>query len=384
MRPIEPPSKLPRVGTTVFTVMSQLAARHGAVNLGQGFPDFDCDPRLQQRVADAMRAGHNQYALMTGVALLRAAIASKNQTLYAHRHDADAEITVTAGATQALMATMLALVHAGDEVILLEPAYDSYAPAIALAGGQPVFVPLDHAAGYAPDWDAVRAAVTSKTRLILINFPHNPTGRVLREADISALEHIVDQTGVLLVSDEVYEHVVFDGVPHCSVMRSPLLAARSIVISSFGKTFHTTGWKVGYACAPAAISVEIRKVHQFMVFAVNTPAQHAFAEHLKDPRPYLDLPDFYQAKRDLFVAGLSKTPFRVLPCEGTYFVLADYSQISDLSEAEFAKKLVVEYGVASIPVSVFYDLAVDHKVVRFCFAKKDSTLNDALERLSAL
>ncbi len=384
MRPIQLSSKLPHVGTTIFTVMSQLAARHGAVNLGQGFPDFDCDPRLQQRLTDAMHAGHNQYALMTGVTALREAIANKNQALYGHRHDPDAEITITAGATQALMATMLALVHAGDEVIVLEPAYDSYAPAIALAGGRPVFVPLDHAAGYAPDWDAVRAAVTSKTRLILINFPHNPTGRVLREADISALERIVDQTGVLLVSDEVYEHVVFDGAAHCSVMRSPVLAARSIVISSFGKTFHTTGWKVGYACAPAPLSAEIRKVHQFMVFAINTPAQYAIAEHLEDPRPYLDLPHFYQAKRDLFVAGLAATPFRALTCEGTYFVLADYSHISDLSEAEFAKKLVVDYGVASIPVSVFYTVPVDHKVVRFCFAKKDSTLNEALERLSAL
>lgn len=384
MRPISFPSKLPRVGTTVFTVMSQLAAKHGAVNLGQGFPDFDCDPRLQQRLTDAMRAGHNQYAAMTGIPALREAIANKNQAIYGHRHDPDAEITITAGATQALIATIFALVRADEEVIVLEPAYDSYAPAVVLAGGRPVFVPLDHASGYAPDWQAVSDAITSKTRLILINFPHNPTGRVLREADISALERIVDQTGVVLVSDEVYEHVVFDGRPHHSVMRSPLLASHSVVISSFGKTFHTTGWKVGYACAPAPISAEIRKVHQFMVFAVNTPAQHAFAEHLAEPRPYLELPSFYQAKRDLFVAGLASTPFRTLACEGTYFVLADYSQISDLSEAEFAKKLVVEYGVASIPVSVFHDEPVDHQVVRFCFAKQDSTLNEALTRLAAL
>ena len=383
MRPITFPSKLPRVGTTVFTVMSQLASKHGAVNLGQGFPDFDCDPRLQQRLTDAMRAGHNQYAPMTGVPALREAIANKNQALYSHRHDPDAEITITAGATQALIATILALVHTGDEVIILEPAYDSYAPAVALAGGRPVFVPLDHARGYAPEWQAVSNAITSKTRLIVINFPHNPTGRALREADIAALERIVDQTGVLVVSDEVYEHIVFDGMPHHSVMRSPLLAARSVVISSFGKTFHTTGWKVGYACAPAPISTEIRKVHQFMVFAVNTPAQHAFAEHLANPRPYLDLPGFYQAKRDRFVAGLAKTPFRALPCEGTYFVLADYSRISDLTEAEFAQKLIVEYGVASIPVSVFYDKPVEHQVVRFCFAKQDSTLDKALAHLAA-
>ncbi len=384
MRPIHSPSKLPRVGTTIFTVMSQLAVKHGAVNLGQGFPDFNCDPRLQQRLTDAMRAGNNQYAPMIGVPALREAIANKNQALYGHRHDPDAEITITAGATQALMATILALVQAGDEVIVLEPAFDSYVPAIELAGGRSVFVPLDHAQGYAPDWDAVRAAVTNQTRLVLINFPHNPTGRVLRDADIAALERIVDLTGVLLVSDEVYEHVVFDGVPHCSVLRSPMLAAHSVVISSFGKTFHTTGWKVGYACAPAALSAEIRKVHQFMVFAVNTPAQYAFAEHLADPRPYLELPSFYQAKRDLFVSGLAKTPFRALACEGTYFVLAEYSQISNLTEAEFAKKLISDYGVASIPVSVFYDAPVDHQVVRFCFAKRDSTLQDALTRLSAL
>ena len=383
MRPISSPSKLPRVGTTIFTVMSQLAAKHGAVNLGQGFPDFDCDPRLQQRLTDAMRAGHNQYAPMTGIPALREAIANKNQALYGHRHDPDTEITVTAGATQALIAAILALVQTDDEVIILEPAYDSYAPAVLLAGGRPVFVPLVHARGYAPDWEAVGDAVTAKTRLILINFPHNPSGRVLREADIAALERIVDRTGVVLVSDEVYEHVVFDGVPHYSVMRSPLLATRSVVISSFGKTFHTTGWKVGYACAPAAISAEIRKVHQFMVFAVNTPAQHAFAEHLADPRPYLDLPGFYQAKRDRFVAGLAGTPFRALPSEGTYFVLADYSRISDLSEAEFAQKLIVDYGVASIPVSVFYDKPVDHRVVRFCFAKQDRTLDEALARLGA-
>ena len=384
MRPINTSSKLPRVGTTIFTVMSQLAVKHGAVNLGQGFPDFDCDPLLQQRLTNAIRAAHNQYAPMAGVISLREAIASKNHALYGHRHDPESEITITAGATQALMATIVALLPAGDEAIVLEPAYDSYAPAIALAGGRPMFVPLDHAQGYAPDWDAVRAAMTNKTRLILINFPHNPTGRTLREADIRALESIVDQTGVLIVSDEVYEHVVYDGTAHRSIMGSRALAAHSVVISSFGKTFHTTGWKVGYACAPAAISAEIRKVHQFMVFAVNTPAQYAFAEHLSDPGPYLGLPAFYQAKRDLFVSGLANTPFRALPCEGTYFVLADYSQLSDLPEEAFARELIVDYGVASIPVSVFYDAPVDRRVVRFCFAKQESTLRQALARLSVL
>jgi methionine aminotransferase len=382
MRPIESISKLPRVGTTIFTVMSQLAAQHDAVNLGQGFPDFDCDPLLQQRLTQAMQSAHNQYAPMTGVPALRDAIARKNQALYGYRHDPDMEITITAGATQALMTAILALVHAGDEVIVLEPVYDSYVPAIVLAGGTPVFVPLDHARGYAPDWERVRAAVTRKTRLILINFPHNPTGRVLRDEDLAALEQIAEQTGVLLISDEVYEHIVFDDQPHRSLMRSPALASRSIVISSFGKTFHTTGWKVGYACAPAKITAELRRVHQFMVFAVNTPAQHAFAEHLANPRPYLDLSGFYQAKRDLFVASLATTLFRALPCEGTYFVLADYSLISGLTEVEFAKKMITDYGVAAIPVSVFYDTPVEHRVVRFCFAKRDDTLQAALARLS--
>jgi methionine aminotransferase len=376
-----PSSKLPRVGTTIFTVMSHLAIKHGAVNLGQGFPDFNCDERLQARLAEAVRTGHNQYAPMTGVPALREAIARKNEALYGHRHDADTEITVTAGATQAIMTAVLALVQPGDEVLVLEPAYDSYVPSIELAGGRPVFVPLDAARGYAPDWDRIRAAITAKTRLLMLNFPHNPTGRVLDDADLAALERIVAETGVLLLSDEVYEHIVFDGVAHRSVMRSPLLASHSIVISSFGKTFHTTGWKVGYACAPKQLTAEFRKVHQFMVFAVNTPAQHAFAAYLDDPAPYLALPAFYQAKRDRFVAGLKDTPFKVLPCPGTYFLLADYSAVSSLPEAEFAQKMIVDYGVAVIPVSVFYDRPVENRVIRFCFAKKDETLRTALERL---
>jgi methionine aminotransferase len=379
----QPASRLPRVGTTIFTVMSQLAQKHAAVNLGQGFPDFNCDERLQQCLADAVRAGHNQYAPMAGVPALRTALAEKNAALYGHRYDADSEITVTAGATQAIMASVLALVHPGDEVVVLEPTYDSYVPSIELAGGRPVRVPLDAALGYAPDWERVRAAIGPKTRLVMLNFPHNPTGRVLRADDLAALEHIVAETGVWLLSDEVYEHIVFDGVAHQSLMRSPALAARTVVISSFGKTFHTTGWKVGYACAPAALTAEIRKVHQFMVFAVNTPAQHAFAAYLRDPQPYLGLPAFYQAKRDLFVDGLRGTPFRVLPCEGTYFVLADYSALSDEPEPEFAKTMITRYGVAVIPVSVFYDTPVDRRVVRFCFAKTDATLHEALRRIRA-
>ncbi|GAB4465721.1 MAG: pyridoxal phosphate-dependent aminotransferase [Burkholderiaceae bacterium] len=376
-------SKLPRVGTTIFTVMSALAAKHGAVNLGQGFPDFDCDPQLQRYFAEAVAAGHNQYAPMAGVPALRHAIAAKIGRLYGHAYDPETEITITAGATQALMTAVLALARPGDDVIVLEPVYDSYAPAIELAGARPVFVPLDAARGYAPDWERVRAAITPRTRALMINFPHNPTGRILRAEDLRALEAIVESTGVLLISDEVYEHVVFDGQPHRSVATSPQLAARSVVISSFGKTFHTTGWKIGYACAPRAISDELRKVHQFMVFAVNTPGQHAIARYLERTAPYETLAAFYQAKRDLFIAGLARTRFRLLPCEGTYFVLADYSAISDLPEAEFAQKMIVDYGVAVIPVSVFYERPFEARVVRFCFAKKDETLCAALDRLQA-
>ena len=377
------PSKLD-VGTTIFTVMSALAARHGAINLGQGFPDFDCDPKLRQFVTEAMAAGHNQYAPMTGVPALRQAIGAKQARLYRHAYDPDTEITVTAGATQAIMAAVLALVRPGDEVIVLEPVYDSYVPSIVLAGGVPVYVPLDATRGYAPDWERVRAAITPRTRLLMLNFPHNPTGRILFDDDLKALEAIVDSTGILLLSDEVYEHIVFDDQPHRSLATSALLAARSVVISSFGKTFHTTGWKVGYALAPREITAEIRKVHQFMVFAVNTPAQHAFARYLQDPAPYFGLRHFYQAKRDRFRAGLARTRFKLLPCEGTYFVLADYSAVSDLPEAEFAQQMIVDYGVAVIPVSVFYRQPFENRVVRFCFAKKDETLDEALRRLDRL
>ncbi len=378
------PTRLSWVGTTIFTVMSTLAARHAAINLGQGFPDFDCDARLQACVIEAMRAGHNQYAPMPGVAVLREAIRDKHSMLYGHRYDADHEITVTSGATQAIMATVFALAGAGDEVIVLEPCYDSYLPSIELAGATAVRVPLDAARDYRVDWDRVRAAITPRTRLLMINFPHNPSGQVLDAEDLRALEAIVSATGIRVLSDEVYEHIVFDGLAHQSVARSPLLAQHSIVVSSFGKTFHTTGWKIGYACAPAALSAEIRKVHQFMVFAVSTPMQHAIAAYLADPRPCLDLPGFYQRKRDRFVAGLQGSRFRLRPSRGTYFVLADYSRISDESEAAFARRLIEQHGVAAIPVSAFYRDAVDHRVVRFCFAKRDETLDRALERLSGI
>jgi methionine aminotransferase len=375
-------SKLPHVGTTVFTVMSALAAKHGAVNLGQGFPDFDCDAQLQQLLAEAVAAGHNQYAPMAGVAALREAVAAKSARLYGRSYDPEREVTVTAGATQAIMAAVLATVAPGDEVIVLEPTYDSYVPSILLAGGTPVYVPLDHARGYAPDWQRVRAAITPRTRLLMLNFPHNPSGTCLSEADLRALEEMLRDTGVLVLSDEVYEHIVFDGRPHQSLARSAELAGRSFVISSFGKTFHVTGWKVATCCAPPALTTELRRVHQFMVFAVNTPAQHALAAFLAEPSHYEGLPAFYQAKRDLFVDGLSRTRLRPLPCPGTYFVLADYSAVSDEPEADFALRLVREHGVAAIPIAGLYAQPFDNRIVRFCFAKKDATLRAALERLS--
>jgi len=381
MKPLR--SKLPQVGTTIFTVISELAVRHGAVNLGQGFPDFDPDPRLQALVTKAMRAGHNQYAPFTGVRLLRERIAEKIARLYGHRYDVDEEITVTAGATQALMSALLAVVHPGDEVIVLEPAYDSYVPGIRLAGGSPVFVPLDPG-DFSIPWQAVRAAVTPRTRLIALNSPHNPSGAVLGDEDLDALEALLRDTDLLVMSDEVYEHIVFDGRAHASLSRRPALAARSLVISSFGKTFHATGWKVGYCCAPRELTTELRRVHQFMVFAVSTPFQHAIAGYLADPSAYEHLAAFYQAKRDRFRNGLAASRFKLLPCPGTYYQLVDYSAISDESEEAFARRLIVDHGVASIPVSSLYAEPVDRKLVRFCFAKKNETLERALERLVRL
>ena len=376
-------SKLPQVGTTIFTVMSQLALQHRAANLGQGFPDFDCDPRLQEMVTAAMRAGHNQYAPMAGVPALRAAIAAKTARLYGHDYDPDTEITVTAGATQALMTAVLAAVREGDEVIVLEPAYDSYVPAIRLAGATPVFVQLNRD-DYSVPWDKVRAAITPRTRMLIVNSPHNPSGAVFSAADLDTLEDIVRGTNVLLLSDEVYEHIVFDGALHQSLARRPALAERAFVVSSFGKTFHATGWKIGYCCAPKQLSAEFRKVHQFMVFAVSSPMQHALAAWLQDPQPYETLPAFYQAKRDRFRDGMAASRFRLLPCPGTYFQLADYSAISPESEEAFARRLTTEHGVAAIPTSAFYDKPEERGIVRFCFGKKEETLDRALERLCGL
>ncbi len=375
-------SRLPKVGTTIFTVMSALAAEHGAVNLGQGFPDFECDPKLVEAVADAMRAGFNQYPPMPGVAPLREAIAHKIAQLYRAEYDPVSEITVTAGATQAIFTAVLAVVGPGDEVIVLEPVYDSYIPSIELAGGKAVVIAMD--ADFRVPWEKVRAAVTPRTRAIMVNSPHNPSGTILRDADLRELESIATQADLVVISDEVYEHMVFDGEPHRSVSSWPGLAQRSFVISSFGKTFHVTGWKVAYCAAPAELSAEFRKVHQFNVFTVNTPAQHGLAEYMRDPAHYLDLSAFYQRKRDLFREGLARTRLRLLPCEGTYFQVVDYSAVSSLAEADFARWLTTELGVAAIPLSAFCDQPVERAMVRFCFAKRDETLRLALSRLERL
>ncbi|UDM49473.1 pyridoxal phosphate-dependent aminotransferase [Cupriavidus sp. MP-37] len=375
-----PPSRLPGVGTTIFTVMSALAAEKNAVNLGQGFPDFDCDPSIVDAVAGAMRAGHNQYPPMAGVPRLRQAIAAKIASLYGHQYSWDTEITVTAGATQGILTAILCAVHPGDEVIVLEPCYDSYLPAIELAGATAVPVALEAPAFRVP-FDKLAAAITPRTRMILVNTPHNPTGTIWRAADMDQLAQILAGTDILLLSDEVYEHMVYDGQQHESVSRHPELARRSFVISSFGKTYHVTGWKVGYVAAPAALMAEFRKVHQFNVFTVNTPVQHGLADYMADPAPYLQLPAFYQAKRDFFRAGLAGSRFKLLPSDGTYFQCVDYSAISDLSEADFAMWLTREIGVAAIPVSAFYSQPRESGVVRFCFAKKEETLALALDRL---
>ncbi|MGD9550276.1 MAG: pyridoxal phosphate-dependent aminotransferase [Burkholderiaceae bacterium] len=376
-------SKLPEVGTTIFTVMSALAAEVGAVNLGQGFPDFDCDPALVEAVYQAMRAGHNQYPPMPGVPSLRSAVASKIEALHGRKYSADSEITITAGATQAILTAILACVRPGDEVIVLEPCYDSYAPNIALAGGTVVRVPLTPGS-FRPDFDKIAAALSPRTRALLINSPHNPSATVWSAQDMLTLQELLAPTDVLLISDEVYEHMVFDGAEHQSAARFAGLAARAFIVSSFGKTFHVTGWKVGTVAAPAALTAEFRKVHQFNVFTVNTPMQHGLASYLQNPAPYLQLPAFYQAKRDLFRAGLAGSRLRLLPCAGSYFQCVDISAVSDLGEADFCQWLTREIGVAAIPLSAFYGDSFDQRVVRFCFAKKDETLRTALQRLRRL
>jgi len=375
------PSRLPRVGTTIFTVMSRLAQECGALNLSQGFPDFTAPPGLFDLVARHMHAGSNQYAPMAGAMPLREAIARKVEALHGARYDPEHEITVTAGGTQAIFTAVACAVRPGDEVVLLEPAYDSYGPAVELCGGTPVRARLSFP-GYRPDWAEVKRLLSPRTRMIIVNTPHNPTGTAWEPSDLEALSALTRGSDILVVADEVYEHIVFDGRRHQSCAGSPELAARSFVLSSFGKTFHVTGWKVGYVLAPRELSAEFRKAHQFVVFTVNTPVQLALAEWLADPGRYLGLSAFYQAKRDLFREGLSASRLELLPCQGTYFQLASYARLSDEPDTALAERWTRELGVASIPVSVFYETPRQDRVLRFCFAKNDETLRRACERLA--
>jgi methionine aminotransferase len=378
-------TKLPKVGTTIFTVMSQLAAEHQAVNLGQGFPDFAVPGRLVEALDRAMRAGHNQYAPMSGIPALRQAIAAKTGRCYGWRPDADAEVTVTSGATEAIFDAVHAVVRAGEEVIVLDPCYDCYEPAIELAGATAVHVPLDPET-FAPDWERVRAAITPRTRMLMVNTPHNPSGAMLSAGDMQAIAGLLRGTGIVLLSDEVYEHIVFEGRRHESALRYPELRERALVISSFGKTYHCTGWKVGYCIAPPALSAEFRKVHQYNTFCTFTPAQHAFAAMLEaEPAHYEQLGAFYEAKRDRFREQLLGTRLRPLPVAGGYFQLVDYSAVSDLDDLAFCRWLTVEHGVASIPLSPFYaSPPAGQRLARLCFAKSEATLDAAIACLQSL
>lgn len=378
-------TRLPKVGTTIFTVMSQLAVQHDAINMGQGFPDFDAPGFLLDGFERAMRAGKNQYAMATGIAPLRQAIAAKTEAMYGRAIDADTDITVTSGASEAILDAVMALVHPGEEVIVLDPCYDCYEPAIHMAGAEAVHVPLDPAS-FAVDWDRVRDAITPKTRMLFINSPHNPSGAVLDASDMAALAEIVRDTRIIILSDEVYEHIIYDGARHESVLRHPELAERSVVVSSFGKTYHCTGWKVGYAVAPAGLSAELRKVHQYNTFCTMQPAQWAFAEAIEQhPEHHLELGAFYQPKRDRFRELLGHTKLRALPVPGGYFQLADYSAVSDLDDLAFARWLTIEHGVTGVPLSPFYETAPEgQRLIRLCFAKDEATMVAATERLARL
>jgi len=376
-------SRLPEVGTTIFSVMSALAQQHGAINLSQGFPDFDAPAELLSLLDQHARAGHNQYAPMTGVPVLREAIAAKVAALYGAEVHPDTEVTVTAGATQALFTAIAALVHPGDEVIVFAPVYDSYGPSVQLQGGKVVHATLT-LPDYRPDWDEVAKLITPRTRMIILNTPHNPTGTVWTAEDMARLEALVRGTDILLLADEVYEHMVFGQARHESLLRYPALAERAVVVSSFGKTFHITGWKVAYCVAPAALMAEFRKAHQFIVFTVHAPSQYALADFMKRPGWYEELKDLYQGKRDVFRQALGGSRFELLPCEGTYFQCVKYGAISDEGDRAFVQRLTTEHGVAAIPVSAFYPDGADHGVIRFCFAKSAATLEQALERLIQL
>ena len=379
-RTLTPQSKLPSSGVTIFSVMSQLAQDVGAINLGQGFPDFNCAPELVDAVERCMRDGHNQYAPMLGVYALREALARKIELLYGHRYDPATEIVVTSGATEGLFSTLTALVRPGDEVLLFQPAYDSYAPAVLLSGGTPAFVTLRRP-DYRVDWDEVRRALTPRTRAIVLNTPHNPTGTVLDASDMRELSRVLQHTDAFAVSDEVYEHIVFDGERHESIARYPEIAARAVVISSFGKTYHTTGWKIGYCAAPQALAAEVARVHQWVTYAVNTPIQRAYTEMVDRDPVCAGVTSFYQAKRDRFLQLIGNSRFRPLACRGTFFQVVDYSMITDERDTDFAIRLTKEHGVAAIPISPFLTGVDPGPVLRFCFAKRDETLEAAAERL---
>ena len=376
-------SKLPQVGTTIFTVMSALATEVGAINLSQGFPDFDTSPELIMLVNNAMKKGHNQYAPMPGVMALREEIAKKTEKLYGAVYNPDTEITITAGGTQAIFTAITAVINPNDEVIIFEPAFDCYAPAIKLAGGIVKSLELSPP-DYRIPWDMVKRLINSKTRMIILNTPHNPTATILHKEDIDELSALVKNQDILILSDEVYEHLIFDGEMHQGMARYPELQQRSFIVASFGKPFHATGWKVGYCMAPAFLMQEFRKVHQFLVFSVNAPLQYAIAEHLKDENTYLSLPDFFQQKRDYFRKGLEQTKFQLLPCSGTYFQSVTYNGVTDEKDSDFALRLTKDFGVAAIPTSVFYTQGTDHHVLRFCFAKRQETLDKAVDRLLKL
>jgi len=373
-------SKLPEVGTTIFTVMSKLASDCGAINLSQGFPGFECDPALLDLVDKYMRAGFNQYAPMSGVPVLRERIAEKTKLVHGVDLDSESEVTVVSGATEALYAAVTAVVKKGDEVILFDPAYDSYAPAVELNGGTPVFVPLEMP-DFSVNWERVKSAISDKTRMIMVNTPHNPSGYVWTQDDLDSLAELIQERNILVVSDEVYEHITFDGREHLSLLTHPLLRERTFVCGSFGKTFHVTGWKIGYCLAPPKLTEEFRKIHQFLTFSTATPLQYALADYLTQPSRYLTLPNFYQKKRDLFCEGLKETPFEFTPAQGSFFQMVSYGHLSQESDYELAVRLTKEIGVASIPISVFFSDKKDHKILRFCFAKNDLDLNKALEKL---
>ena len=373
-------SKLPDVGVTIFSIMTALANEHKAINLSQGFPDFDVDPELIQRVNVHMHGGANQYAPMQGMPVLREKIARKVKRLYGADYDPATEITVTSGATEALYAAMAAVVRRDDEVIIFEPAYDAYAPVVILNHGIPRYIQLK-SPDYRIDWDEVKDAISPKTRLMILNSPHNPTGTVLTREDLAALKQVVASTDIMILSDEAYEHIIFDDCRHESMARDPELASRSFVVCSFGKTYHTTGWKIGYCLAPAVLSRELQRVHQFLTFSSNTPVQCAYADILDNEKLFLELADFYQHKRDLFLELMEGSRFKPVPCKGTYFQMMNYASISTEPDTDFARRITMEHGVASIPVSVFYNRRQDHHMVRFCFAKKDKTLEKAAEKL---